>query len=150
MRTQTSMLRRGEQILPMEVKTLEGTFVRIDPKGAPLLTILYVWDPNCGWCRRNEANARALALHTRGRYQMIALSLSRLEAGDSSWPREFADSVYHQPTEPTKRAYSLGGVPQTIVISKAGTVEMLWRGAYVGGVVREVEEYFGIRLPGVR
>lgn len=81
---------------------------------------------------------------------MIALSLTRLETADASWPQEFADSVYHLPTEATKRAYCLGGVPQTIVISKAGTVEKLWRGAYVDQVLREVEEYFQIRLPEVR
>lgn len=149
MRTSTVLLRPGEAVLPIDARALDGRLARIDPKGALMPTVLYVWDPNCGWCLRNQASVLALARQTRGRYQLILVSLSRLKPAESSWLEEYAGLVYHAPTEATKRAYSLGGVPQTIVISQAGTVQKLWRGAYVEEVRREVENYFGIRLPGI-
>ncbi len=149
MRTSRVLLGPGEVVPRLDARTLDVRLARIDPKGALLPTVLYVWDPNCGWCLRNQANVLALARQTRDRYQLVPVSISRLEPVDSSWLEEFAGLVYHAPTEASKRAYSLGGVPRTIVISQAGTVEKLWRGAYVEEVCREVENYFGIRLPGI-
>lgn len=149
MLTSWALLRPGEVVPPIDARAFDGRLARIDPKEGPVPTILYVWDPDCGWCVRNQANVVALARQTRGCYRLVSISLSRQAPVDSSWLEEFAGLVYHAPTEATKRAYSLGGVPQTIVISQAGTVEKLWRGAYVEEVRREVENYFGIRLPGI-
>jgi hypothetical protein len=112
-------------------------------------TVLDVRDPHCGWRRLDQANVRALSRATKSRYQLTAVSLSRLQADDSSWLQEMGGRVFHQPTEATKRAYGLGGVPWTIVIAPTGTVEKLRRGAYVDEVRREVEDDFGIRLPGI-
>jgi hypothetical protein len=37
--------------------------------------------------------------------------------------------------------------PQTIVLTRKGTVLRSWTGAYAGEVRREIEEYFDVVLP---
>ena len=46
-------------------------------------------------------------------------------------------------------AYRLGGTPNTLVVSGDGRLLHQWRGAYSGSSKKEIEDYFGITLPGV-
>lgn len=46
-------------------------------------------------------------------------------------------------------AYRLGGTADTLVVSSEGKLLQQWKGAYSGSSKREIEEYFGITLPGV-
>ena len=48
----------------------------------------------------------------------------------------------------TRNSLKIGGTPQTIVLSKNGEVLKSWRGAYMSTVKDDVENFFGIRLPG--
>jgi hypothetical protein len=43
--------------------------------------------------------------------------------------------------------YQFKSTPMTAVITPTGTVERVWRGAYVGKTRSETEEYFGVVLP---
>ena len=49
----------------------------------------------------------------------------------------------------TMREYKLGGTPQTIVVSPQGQVNRIWSGAFAEDLKREVEDYFGVKLPGI-
>jgi hypothetical protein len=56
--------------------------------------------------------------------------------------------VYRDPSDRTREAYRLGATPGMIVVSEEGKVVKHWRGAWLGATQREVEEYFGVKLPG--
>lgn len=43
----------------------------------------------------------------------------------------------------------LGVTPETIVVSPTGQVIKNWLGAYAFGQEKEVEKYFGVKLPGL-
>jgi len=58
--------------------------------------------------------------------------------------------VYTDLSDDTKKAYKMGGTPQTIVVSSDGQVLQNWNGAYTGEQQKQVEEFFGITLPGLK
>jgi hypothetical protein len=57
--------------------------------------------------------------------------------------------TYSKPTEAFVSSLGLGSTPQTIVISSQGKIEKNWIGAYGDDTKKEVEDYFGVVLPGL-
>jgi hypothetical protein len=47
------------------------------------------------------------------------------------------------------RRNHITGTPRTIVISNEGRVLRDWIGVFVGDTQRDVEQFFGVRLPGL-
>jgi hypothetical protein len=104
-------------------------------------TILYVYDPECHWCRQNEPNALALASAVRQRkdrrIRFIGPSLGEdaghfaghsqaqkkeLESRDVMFVRSLSAQEIYQ--------YALWQVPQTVVIDRSGKIIQRIRGAY--------------------
>jgi hypothetical protein len=50
----------------------------------------------------------------------------------------------------TRKAHSLSGTPETIVVSPDGKVLAVWLGAWTGKYQAEIETYFQIHLRGLR
>jgi hypothetical protein len=148
-------LRREDQLLegakvpPIIGKALSGeeTTIRFSESSVP--TILYIFSPTCGWCHKNERNVRAITANTNGRFRLIGLSLSRDGLEEYLKKTELPMTVYTDIPFDVTSAYKLGATPETIVVSPEGKVLKIWRGAYEGGVLREVEAYFGLSLPGL-
>jgi peroxiredoxin len=116
-------------------------------KNAP--TILYVFTPQCVWCSRNLKSVKTLAKQTSGQYQFIALSLSDKNLHEYISQNKIEFPVYTGLENETLSAYKLGTTPQTIVISGDGRLVKNWQGAYVGDTLRQVEQFFGAKLPGL-
>ena len=57
--------------------------------------------------------------------------------------------IYTNLSQQSIAAYHLGGTPTTIVVSAEGKLLREWKGAYMGNSKREIEEYFGVSIPGV-
>src|SRR5689334_7588172 len=66
----------GSSLPPIAAKGLDGRSATISYGPNELPTILYVFTPACGWCRKNLQNIKALAEGTKGKYRVIGLSLS--------------------------------------------------------------------------
>ena len=121
--------------------------IRFDDIQGP--TLLYVFSPSCGWCKKNEDNISSLASQTGDSLRIIGLSLS---------PEGLIDYVAHRfppvkvikPDSRTITAYKLSGTPETILVSSEGVVLKVWKGAYGDSTQRELEEYFHVKLPGLR
>lgn len=138
----------GASVPPIAVKALDGhpLAINYDPTDPP--TLLYVLTPSCGWCIKNLANIKALAEQAHTRFRIIGLSLSSDNLRDYVISANLTFPVYEISAEGA-RAYKLGGTPQSLVISPDGKVLKNWGGAYTGTVQKEIEEYFGVRLPGL-
>jgi len=139
----------GTRLPPLTAQDMSGQTVtiRFDETQAP--TLLYVFSPSCGWCKKNEDNINSLVSQTGGAVRIIGLSLS---------PDGLPEYVAHRfppikvikPDSGTMTAYKLSGTPETILVSSAGVVLKVWKGAYGESTQRELEAYFHVKLPGLR
>jgi len=113
-------------------------------------TVIYVFSPECPWCRRNEANIRALVAAAGARYRMIGISTvntnlkSYIAEGHTPFP------VYVMKSPDQMRQLGLAGTPETLVVGADGRVEKVWTGAYLTPTRAQVEKYFNITLPGMK
>jgi hypothetical protein len=137
----------GHPIVPIKGYSLEGVPVlKSVAKDVP--TVLYYFSPTCVWCNRNWDNIRALDRGAHGRYQVVLLTRAR---GVREYLKQYGleIEVVEGISESVVEAYKLGGTPQTIVASIEGLVTHDWRGAFTPRIERQIEELFGISLPGM-
>ena len=152
-RTQTlkaeQRLVAGTFVPPIRATDSDGQDVIISYTGDGISTVLYIFAPDCGWCKRNIANVRAMARGASPRLRFIGLSLTSdglreyLSQNDPGFP------VCWGLSDDVKAAYRMGGTPQTILISDQGRVLKNWMGAYSGELKKEIEAYLGVTLPGI-
>ena len=137
----------GHQVVPVKGFSPEGlSVVRSVAKDVP--TVLYYFSPSCIWCTRNWENIRALDRGAHGRYRVLLLTRAR-DVRDYLRKHGVDIEVVEGIDESVVQAYSLAGTPQTIVASIEGVVTHDWRGAFTPRIERQIEELFGVSLPGV-
>jgi hypothetical protein len=109
------------------------------------LTILYMFRPNCEWCRRNLPAIRALS-QQRNDIRFIGLSTTSdgTEQYLSQHPLPFPVFIVG-PSELPKLHYV--GTPQTLEVSGEGVVLNNWIGAYSNGTVSSIETALHVKLP---
>jgi len=112
-------------------------------------TVLYVFTPPCKWCERNMDNIKELVARKGHEFRFIGISLGKEGLTDYVAKTGLMMPVYTDLSDETKKAYKMGGTPQTIVISPEGQVIQTWMGAYTGEQQNRVEEFFGVTLPGI-
>jgi hypothetical protein len=114
-----------------------------------LPTVLYYFSPTCGWCSKNWMNVQALSAASGGRYRVVAVSS---EMGLAGYVRkhQLALEVIEGIGENVRASYGFYGTPHTVVVDGDGLVTHEWRGAYAPRISREVEELFGVVLPGLQ
>lgn len=140
----------GAPAPPLEAHTLEGSPTRIEFRGVALPTVLYVLSPQCIWCTRNLDNIKAVEEVSRGKYRFIGLSLSDKLLDSYIARNSLPFPILKNPNERSVSDLRLRGTPITLVISNEGKVLRNWDGAFSGTQKSEVEEFFGIGLPGLK
>jgi thiol-disulfide isomerase/thioredoxin len=110
-------------------------------------TVLYVFSPKCHWCKETLPDVKTLAAQKGGAYRFVGVSLAEGDLPRYVQEHELPFPVYSGLSHDTIREYQLGPTPQTIVVSPTGRVLKSWRGAFLGSARRDVESYFGVRLP---
>lgn len=136
------------------VPPLEGTRIGNQPityrfDTSTLPTLVYVMRPTCVWCLRNNENIKAVIENATGRYRVVVASLTAEGTADYLRQHDIEAEAITNLSEQTKRAYHLGGTPQTILVSPSGMVVKSWMGAYSGDMLAEIERTLAVRLPGV-
>jgi hypothetical protein len=139
----------GTRARSLSVHDLAGRPITLPVAAPGKMTVVYVFSPRCGWCRRNLANLRALIGASGSKYDFLPISLN--EAGLQKYWSEagLAGPVYANPSRDTQDAYGLGATPQTIVVGSDGRVARNWKGAYTGRLLTEVSELLDVQLPGL-
>jgi hypothetical protein len=113
-------------------------------------TVIYVLSPQCGWCKKNEANIKAVTAIAGSRYNFVGLSLvptdlkQYIAAGRAPFP------VYQIESQDQAQRLGLSATPTTIVVGPGAKVLKVWTGAYMDKNQPEVEKYFGAKLPGLQ
>lgn len=112
-------------------------------------TVLYVLNPNCGWCARNLQNIRELAAARKDSDRFIGISLNDPNLKEYVKKSQLGFPVVSIAGYSSIKELPLGVTPETIVVSPTGQVIKNWLGAYAFGQEKEVEKYFGVKLPGL-
>ena len=139
----------GTTIRRFVAHDIEGNERTIDftsPHTRP--TIIYVFRPSCGACRLNGEGLAALLEQTRGKYEVVGLSLDRTGVEQFVAQENMKFPVYTDLSREDIRAYRLGNTPETIVVEPGGKVAGSWVGGFGGPTQSLIERYFAVRLPG--
>ncbi len=139
----------GMRLPPLTAQDMSGQSITIRYDETERPTLLYVFSPVCGWCKKNEDNINSLARQTGDRLRIIGVTLSQDGLVEYVAAR-FPPVKVIKPDSRTIIAYKLSGTPETILVSSQGVVLKVWKGAYADTAQRELEEYFHIKLPGLR
>jgi hypothetical protein len=91
---------------------------------------------------------RTLAAAAGDRYRLVGLSLDDDVAAYLTRERLTFDVVVGVPRA-TLAALGVRGTPQTLVVSPDGRLMQDWHGAWRGPLAQQVEQFFGLTLPGL-
>jgi peroxiredoxin len=140
-------LAEGSVVPEIKAKTAEGQPYTLKYGEDRRPTVLYVFSSDCIWCDRNADNLTAIMKASQANYRFVGISMAGPSSGSVVPPDTL---VLHELDENTRRAYSLGPTPYTIVVSPQGRVIKSWRGAYTRQTAVEIEKFFSLALPGLR
>lgn len=111
-------------------------------------TVLYVFSPTCGWCKRNEANIKTL-VNADSHFRFIGLSITPTGLKDYIAQRHAPFPVYAVQSKEQSAKLGLSVTPETIVVGPGAVIEEAWKGAYTGDNQKQIEQFFNAKLPGL-
>lgn len=145
-----NQLVEGMPVPPITVSSVsDNRRVTITYRNTDKPTVLYLLTPSCQWCTHNLKNINTLASLRGDSYHFVAVSLTDAGLKEYLDANKFEFPVYKNVSPEEARQLGLGSTPQTIVVSPDGKVLKNWVGAYGEALQPEVENYFGVSLPGL-
>lgn len=141
-------LKPGTAVPQLSLRRIESGMVetiRYEEGDRP--TVMYVLSPACGWCAKNENSIRQLIAAKRDDYRFLGIVLAEEGTQEFARSHDIGIPLFAGISEEAKKAYKMGGTPQTIVVSPKGVVVANWNGAYLGKQKDAVEDFFKIELP---
>jgi peroxiredoxin len=142
------LLAAGAAAPVIEAQTVEGVPATIDYSATRLPTVLYVFTPQCPWCKRNLPDLHALAGQAGNKYRLIGISLTDRDLKPYIDTQHLDFPVYTHLSDATISAYQMGGTPATIVVSPQGRILNSWVGAYEDDIKGKIESSLQVSLPG--
>jgi hypothetical protein len=134
----------GRMLPPLVGLDLDGQDVAVNYVEAGRRTMFLIFGPGCGVCEATVEHWRTILDHAGTSLSVVGISV----VSDSAVTREFVNR-HELKTLPVimvndpvcREAYSLGFIPQTLVVDAYGRVEKSWPGGLDGNSVRDVEDY---------
>jgi hypothetical protein len=142
-------LRTGTAVPLVDGTSVTGESRQIRYGAGTLPTIVYFFNPRCGWCERNWDSLATLERATRGRYRLIAVTTAKPD-DYRAWAAKLPVETMWRISEASRQAYRFSGTPHTLVVSPEGRVVTSWVGAYTGAAKTRVERFFRVSLPELR
>lgn len=144
-------LKSGATVPPLRGIDLEGKLEELTFGSDPRETLMLVFSPQCGWCQRNMPNWKALVGGIEKRkYRVVAVSSRRDGAAEYARTHRWTEfPVFVEPDPRDAAAYHLEATPQTLLIDSRGVVRRVWLGAFDPDQEKEIEQAFGVELPGL-
>lgn len=147
------LLMLGETVPEIDARSLDGSRHTVIFSDVTVPTVLYVFSPECSWCKKNLSNLHALIEHasneSRGGYRVLGIALNNEGLAKYLEDEHLTFPVYSDVSEPVRNAYHMGMTPTTIVVSPDRKVLRVWTGAYHEQTLREIDAYFHITMPGM-
>ncbi|HEV2289133.1 MAG TPA: hypothetical protein VGR81_09290 [Candidatus Acidoferrales bacterium] len=139
----------GAIVSPFLATSVDGRPQLITFQDRDTSTVLYIFNPNCGWCARNLQNIRALSASAQIKDRFIGISLKDASLSQYVENSDLGFPVFSIDSYDSIKGLHLGATPQTLVISPQGKVTQNWPGAYMGAQQKEIEGFFNVKLPGL-
>lgn len=133
----------------INLEDVTGKPVRVNFADDSRPTVLYVLSPQCGWCKRNEGNMKALYAAAGDKYRFIGVSLVPENLAKYIADKHEPFPVYLLSSKDVGAQLHVIGTPETIVVGPDARVIHAWEGVYIRQNQAEVENYFGVKLPGL-
>jgi hypothetical protein len=111
-------------------------------------TVVYLFSPTCGWCDVNWPNVETLAKASAGYYRVVAVT-TRRGLREYVQTRRLQVDVLEGLDDNSQQAFGAGFTPRTIIVAADGQITHDFRGAYTPRIERQIENVFGVLLPGV-
>jgi peroxiredoxin len=150
---------RPKPVVPLKVgASVPSSISMEDAAGKPVRlnfaddtrpTVLYVLSPQCGWCKRNEENMKALYAADSDKYRFVGVSLVSQNLAKYVSDKREPFPVYLLTSKDVMQQLHVAGTPETVVVGPDAKVIHAWEGVYVQQNQAEVEKYFGVKLPGL-
>ncbi len=140
-------LEAGQRLPELALSDIRGQRTTLRWNGDTRPTIVYVFTPTCVWCKRNMTAMKTVFERSSG-YRFIGISLTDTGLADYVKKSGLAFPVYYADSgQATVAALKITATPETLVVSRDGTVRNVWVGAYSGKVATQIEQQFGVALP---
>lgn len=137
----------GLVFAPLTGVDADGSSVTIDPAASDLPTVLYVLARDCVYCARNYDNVQSLVAKASDSHRFIGISTS--STGIENLRAKYPFPIFGDVPVEKLMEYGFRGTPYTLVIDPSGAVKRRWMGAYHGAIAMEIENWFGVPLPGL-
>ncbi|MFT4114905.1 TlpA family protein disulfide reductase [Silvibacterium sp.] len=142
------LLTIGAQVPDIHAQTVDGVPGKVVYASSSVPTVLYVFTPQCMWCKRNLPDLHALANQAGGKYRVIGISLTDRDLKQYIATQHLDFPVYTHLDSDTMAKYQMGGTPATIVVSPDGKIVNSWVGVYGDNIKNKIESTLSISLPG--
>ena len=139
-------LRVGDHLADVSLEALSGSATTLSWQ-TDLPTVIYVFSPACIWCKMNLTAAKGLIAGVTGRYRVVGISPTRVGLSDYLRKAHFELPVYVM--APKQNSLHLTKTPETIVVSKDGTVTNVWLGAYSKPIAGDIFHTLGVRVASI-
>jgi len=141
-------LKVNTSVPPIVAHDINGGNATVAYADSTLPTVLYVFTPQCRWCKKNIPNLKVLENSSGKTYRLVGLSLTNTGLKQYVNDEHLQFPIYSDLDSATLAVYHLGGTPTTIVVSPQGKVKGVWSGAYQQGIKEQIEKSLSVSLPG--
>jgi peroxiredoxin len=145
-------LKAGDTVPEIEGLSLDGSRRTVFFGEVAVPTVLYVFTPQCSWCKENLPNLHALIDGSNNSssadYRVLGVSLNQEGLAQYVKDERLTFPVYSDLSAPVRSAYHMVMTPTTIVVSPDRKVLKVWMGAYQEETFREIQAYLHITMPG--
>jgi len=146
--TPAGLLQVGTSVPPIVGQAKDGTEQTLSYDSSQLPTVLYVFSPQCGWCKKNLGNLKVLIDNSGTSYRLVGISLTDQDLKNYIIDNDLQMPVYTNLDDSVRAKYRLTGTPMTIVVSPESKVLKVWIGAYRDNIGQEISKYLKVKLPG--
>ncbi len=141
-------LKIGTRLPSLVGQDPKGTLQVVDYSKVKTPTILYVFTPQCGFCKKNIDNLRALIANDGPTYRLVGVSLTSEDLQPYLASQKLSFPVLTEVSPQLRKIYRFDATPTTILISSEGKVQKVWTGTYIDSIRTDIDRELGISLPG--
>jgi len=139
-------VRLGAIVPALELKDERGAHQSILwNAGRP--TLLYFFDPRCGWCKKNAESFNSLTESISKDVRVYSLTHSMSDIDNFKAASQHKATVLTNDKEDIWLAIGVAGTPTTLLVDQFGRLEKVWDGAYRGDTLKSIENHFKVSLP---
>jgi peroxiredoxin len=144
-RTPRAFASIGAQVPSFELTDLAGKNVHLDWSSPGRPSILYVFQPDCIWCKRNIEGEKALA--GLSSHKFLAVSTTRTGLQEYADANRLPFPLFAMKDAGKLLEFTRIVTPLTMVVGINGKVQALIPGAFTEKSVPELEKILGLKLP---